>query len=129
MKPNREVYVVDSAKIREVMELIKRSYEGNVYLATIVGVDKTKENIFELNYFVHIISLGKTIVIKTSIPRNNPKLDTILDIMPGAYGAEAEIFDLFGIEFTGNKHLRRGFFVPLDVVSRGVYPLRKDAQV
>ncbi|MEM4513134.1 MAG: NADH-quinone oxidoreductase subunit C [Ignisphaera sp.] len=129
IKPNREVYIIDPTKIREVMQLIKNSYEDNVYLATIAGVDKAKENIFELNYFIHIVSLGKTIVIKTSIPRNNPKLDTIMDIIPGAYGAEAEIFDLLGIEFTGNKHLRRGFFVPLDIVSRGVYPLRKDAQV
>lgn len=111
------------------MQLIKNNYDGNLYLATIVAVDKSKENVFELNYFVHIIPLGKTITVRTSIHRSNPKLDTIVDIMPGAYSAEAEIFDLLGIEFTGNKYLKRGFFVPLDVVSRGIYPLRKDAQV
>ncbi|MEM4909270.1 MAG: NADH-quinone oxidoreductase subunit C [Ignisphaera sp.] len=129
MKPNRDVYIVEAKNIREIMKNLKNIYEGNVYLATIVGVDRVKENLFELNYFIHIVSLGKTIVIKTYIPRNEPKIDTILDIFPGSYEAEAEVYDLLGIEFIGNNYLRRGFFVPADVVSQNIYPLRKDAQV
>lgn len=121
--------MVEASRIREVMHLIKNSFSGNVYLATIAGVDKLKENVFELNYFVHIVSLGKTIIIRTLVPRAGPKVDTIIDIMPGAYSAEAEIYDLFGIEFVGNKHLKKGFFVPLDIASQGTHPLRKDAQV
>jgi len=129
MKPNRDVYTVDAKNIREVMKNLKNIYKEDLYLATIVGVDKIKENLFELNYFIHIVPLGKTIVIKTYISRNEPKIDTILDIFPGAYGAEAEIYDLLGIEFIGNNYLRRGFFVPADVVSQNIYPLRKDVQV
>ncbi|MEM2008224.1 MAG: NADH-quinone oxidoreductase subunit C [Ignisphaera sp.] len=129
MKPNRDVYTVDAKNIREVMKNLKNIYKEDLYLATIVGVDKIKENLFELNYFIHIVPLGKTIVIKTYISRNEPKIDTILDICPGAYGAEAEIYDLLGIEFIGNNYLRRGFFVPADVVSQNIYPLRKDVQV
>ncbi|MEM1916643.1 MAG: NADH-quinone oxidoreductase subunit C, partial [Ignisphaera sp.] len=83
MKPNRDVYIVEAKNIREIMKNLKNIYEGNLYLATIVGVDRIKENLFELNYFIHIVSLGKTIVIKTYIPRNEPKIDTILDIFPG----------------------------------------------
>ncbi|MEM0250397.1 MAG: NADH-quinone oxidoreductase subunit C [Desulfurococcaceae archaeon] len=129
MKPGRDVYVVEASRIREVMEVLKNSFSGNVYLATIAGVDRVKENVFELNYFVHIVSLGKTIVIRTSTPKTSPRVDTIIDIMPGAFSAEAEIYDLFGVEFVGNRYLRRGFFVPLDVASQGTHPLRKDAQV
>ncbi|MEM1857931.1 MAG: NADH-quinone oxidoreductase subunit C, partial [Desulfurococcaceae archaeon] len=128
IKPGRDVYVVEASRIREVMEVLKNSFSGNVYLATIAGVDRVKENVFELNYFVHIVSLGKTIVIRTSTPKTSPRVDTIIDIMPGAFSAEAEIYDLFGVEFVGNRYLRRGFFAPLDVASQGTHPLRKDAQ-
>lgn len=125
----RDVYVVEASKIREVMLDLRNVYSDGAYLATIACVDKIKEGVFELNYFVHITSLGKTIIIRTFVPRTNSKIDTIIDIFPGAYSAEAEIYDLFGVEFTGNKFLKRGFFVASDVVAQGIYPLRKDAQV
>lgn len=121
--------MIDASKIRDVMQVLRDSFNENLYLATIAGVDKLKDNIFELNYFIHIVSLGKTIVVRTSISRTNPKIDSILDIIPGAYSAEMEIYDLLGIEFIGNKHLKRSFFVPADVASQGIYPLRKDASV
>lgn len=129
MKPNREVFVVDATKIRDVFQAIKDNLGEDFYLATIAGVDKPKEGIFELDYFVHIISQGRTFVIRTTIPRDNAKIDTIVDIVPGAFSPEAEIYDLLGIEFVGNKNLRRPFFAPADIVSQGVYPLRKDVQV
>lgn len=128
MKPNRDVYVIESKNIREVMKILKEFYKEDMYLATIISVDKLNENRFELNYFIHIISLGKTIVIKTYVARNDAKIDSIVDIIPGAYEAEAEVYDLMGIEFLGNKYLKRGFFVPTDLVSQNVYPLRKDSQ-
>lgn len=129
IKPNREVYTVEATMIREAIRRLKDGFNGSLYLATIVGVDKPKDNVFELNYFVHIVPLGKTIVLRALVPRGNPKIDTIIDIIPGAYEAELEVYDLFGITFEGNKHLRRAVFVPADVASQGVYPLRKDAQV
>lgn len=129
MKPGREVYVIEARNIREAMKSLKNSYSENLYLATIVGVDKAKENLFELSYFVHIVSLGKTIVVRTYISRSEPRVDTVIDILPGSYEAEAEVYDLLGIEFVGNAYIKRGFFVPSDVVSQNIYPLRKDAQV
>ena len=129
MKPNRDVYVVNAKNIRDVMKALKESYSGGIYLATIAAVDKVKENVFELNYFIHIVYLSKTIVIKTTVPRDNPRIDTVIDIFPGAYEAEAEAYDLMGIEFVGNKYLKRPFFAPVDVVAQNIYPLRKDAPV
>lgn len=129
VKPNREVFVVDAKNIREVMNALRKAYDGGIYFATIVAVDKQKENIFELNYFIHIIYLGKTIVIRTAVPRGSPRIDTVVDIFPGAFEAEAEVYDLFGVEFVGNNYLKRGFFVPADVVAKNIYPLRKDAPV
>jgi len=111
------------------MKLIKDSYGGEVYLSTIAGVDKINENRFELNYYVHIVPLSKTIVIRTYIPRDNPKIDSVLDIFPGALSGECETYDLLGVEFIGNSYLKRGFFVPKDVYSQNIYPLRKDAKV
>jgi len=130
VKPNRPVFYIDANNIRDVIALLKqRLGDEAIYISNIVGVDKVSDGVIEVNYFIHLIPFSNTIVIKTSIPRDNPKIPSIIDLLPGAYSGECETYDLLGVEFMGNKYLRRSFFVPTDVTSKNIFPLRKDAKV
>ena len=62
--------------------------------------------------------------IITQIPADNPKVDSISDIIPGANWAEREIRDMFGIEPVGHPYPKR--LVLPDGWPDGLHPLRKD---
>ena len=62
--------------------------------------------------------------IITEASANNPKVDCISDIIPGASWAEREISDMFGIESVGHPYPKR-LILP-DGWPDGLHPLRKD---
>jgi len=129
MRPNRKVFFVEASRLREAYEKLVNEYgEENVYLSTLAGVDKPEQNVIELNYFIHIVPRGETIVLKTTIPRSEPRVQSLAGLTHALSG-EFETYDLLGVVFEGNKWLKRGFFVPLDIAERGIFPLRKDAKV
>lgn len=65
--------------------------------------------------------------IRAEVPRGNPKIQTIVDIIPGAALHELEVADLFGIVFEGNPSPPH--FLLSENWPVGVYPLRKDVNV
>lgn len=78
----------------------------------------------ELGVVYHLRSTenNHTIVLKVRMSdRNDPHVDSLCDIWPGAEFHEREAFDLMGIRFDGHPDLRRLF---LD--STWGFPLRKD---
>lgn len=62
--------------------------------------------------------------ITTDLPPEDPKVDSITDIVPAASWAEREFRDLVGIEAVGHRYTKR--LVLPDGWPDGVYPLRKD---
>ena len=62
--------------------------------------------------------------VLTYLPADNPKVDSISDVVPGANWAEREIRDLVGIEPVGHPYPKR--LVLPDGWPDGVHPLRKD---
>ncbi|MBK9138635.1 MAG: NADH-quinone oxidoreductase subunit C [Verrucomicrobia bacterium] len=62
--------------------------------------------------------------VLTYLPAENPKLDSISDVVPAANWAEREIRDLVGIEPVGHRYLKR--LVLPDGWPDGLHPLRKD---
>lgn len=60
--------------------------------------------------------------LRVSLPRDNPVLPSVTGLWPVANLFEREIFDLFGVTFTGHPDLRR-IMLPEDWTG---FPLRKD---
>ncbi len=77
---------------------------------------------FELVYFLQSLSLEKTLVIRTTVPYDNPVLSTVSDIWPAADWYEREAHDLFGVSFAGHPDLSPLLLYP----EFEGYPGRKD---
>lgn len=73
---------------------------------------------------VHLLSTrhGHKLFLRCQIEKDSPEIDSISDIFKGANWHEREIFDLFGVRFTGHPDMRR-IFLQDDFPG---YPLRKD---
>jgi len=125
-KDRRIIVEVASDRLKDIINEIWTRYNNKAYLATITGIDYIDENVFELDYEIWFFDEKTLLVIKTKIPRNDPVIDSITDIIPGAIPYEQEIYDLLGIKFQKNKYLVKGFFVPKNILDS--YPLRKDWQ-
>ena len=80
---------------------------------------------FELNYHLVSISRSDRLCLRVRLHGSDPVVDSLVPVWPGANWLEREIFDLFGIKFTGHPDLRR---ILLPDTWEG-YPLRKDYPV
>ncbi len=80
---------------------------------------------FELSY--HLVSIPKRekVRLRVRLGGNDAMVDSLVPVWPGANWLEREIFDLFGIRFTGHPDLRR-ILLPDDWEG---YPLRRDYPV
>jgi NADH-quinone oxidoreductase subunit C len=80
---------------------------------------------FELNYHLVSISRREKIRLRVRLSGNDPVVDSLVPVWPGANWLEREVFDLFGIRFTGHPDLRR-ILLPDDWEG---HPLRRDYPV
>ena len=76
---------------------------------------------FEVVYNLLSLKFNKRYILKTHLLENQP-LQSLDHIFPNSNWYEREVFDMFGIEFTGSKDLRR---ILTDYGFEG-HPLRKD---
>ena len=80
---------------------------------------------FELNYLLVSIPRRERVRLKVRVLGNDPVVDSLVPVWLGANWLEREIFDLFGIHFTGHPDLRR-ILLPDDWEG---HPLRRDYPV
>jgi NADH-quinone oxidoreductase subunit C len=80
---------------------------------------------FEAIY--HLLSIPKKerVRLKVRLHSESPVVESLTSLWPGANFFEREVFDLFGIRFTGHPYLRR-ILMPEDWEG---HPLRKDYPV
>jgi len=130
MKPGRVVVEVEASRIRDVIvKLAEALGRDSFYLSTIEGTDFPERKLIRIDYFLNVFKHNAYLVLRAYLPREKPVIPSVIDLVPGALAGELETYDLLGVVFEGNPYLRRSFFVPVEVASRGVYPLRKDSGV
>jgi NADH-quinone oxidoreductase subunit C len=80
---------------------------------------------FQLSYHILSHKYKERIRLRTMLSAEDPAVESITSVWPGANYYEREVFDLFGIRFEGHPNLRR-ILMPEDWVG---HPLRKDYPV
>lgn len=91
-------------------------------LIDICGVDyPEKDKRFEIVYHFLSLSVNRRIRVKLMTDEGT-KVPSIVDLFPSAGWYEREVYDLFGVIFSGNTDLRR---LLTDYGFKG-HPLRKD---
>jgi len=96
------------------------------FLSDVTCVDwYPSEPRFEVVY--HLLSIPKKerVRLKVRLDGGSPVVESVTSVWPGANFFEREVFDLFGIRFTGHPYLRR-ILMPEDWEG---HPLRKDYPV
>ena len=88
----------------------------------LTAVDWPKRNVIEV--VVHLLSykLKHSLVLKVEADRPSPVVPSLYPVWKTADWFEREVYDLFGVTFTGHPDLRR-LLLPDDWVG---FPLRKD---
>lgn len=118
--PRRITGNTSSDRVKGALRIL-RDKLGYRHLSAISGVD-TGEAI-EIIYHVSARD-GFLVSVRTSLPRDNPRVPTVTDIHPAANLYEREIRDLLGVEFEGHPDPRR--LLLYEDWPRDEYPLRKD---
>ncbi|MEM3591753.1 MAG: NADH-quinone oxidoreductase subunit C [Candidatus Bathyarchaeia archaeon] len=107
---------------REVIRILLESF-GDVSLSAIIGLDLSDK--VGLIYSIRID--GNLLQIETSVSKSDPKIESIIDLIPGADFHEREVFDLLGVVFLGHSALER-LILPEGWPEK-LFPLRKDADL
>lgn len=119
VKRDRRIYIpIFRDELMKTMNIL--SNELNIqHLSTITARDTGKE----LEILYHFFLDGVVITVRTTCPREDPSVDSIVAVFPSAVLYERELNDILGIVPKGHPDLRR-LVLPDDWV--GGYPLRKD---
>lgn len=109
------------ADLRREMERLRRE-EKMDFLECLTGMDWQEEGLGVI-YHLESTETGKRVCLKTATAdRENPLLPSVSDLWDIANIYEREVFDFYGIRFTGHPDMRR-IFMREDWVG---YPFRKD---
>jgi NADH-quinone oxidoreductase subunit C len=82
----------------------------------------TQPGRYAVIYTLLSAKLGVRVQVKAFVPEEDPRLPSVADLFGGADWTEREVWDLYGIEFTGHPNLKR-ILMPDDYDG---FPLRKD---
>jgi len=77
---------------------------------------------FEVVYHLLSLETAERLRLKVRTGGDNPRVNSLVPVYPCANAFEREVFDMYGIQFTGHPYLRR-ILMPEDWEG---HPLRKD---
>ena len=83
--------------------------------------DPPVEERFEMLCAVSDLDLGRLVLISADIDRENPSIDSLCGVYPGANWHEREAAEMFGIDFAGHPDLTK-LYLPDEFEG---HPLRK----
>lgn len=116
------IIFVRKESIVEVLEYVKHdpAFEYG-FLADLTATDEESEFRFEIVYNLYSMSRHNRIRFKVRV-RENEECPTLTSVWVAANWPEREVYDMFGVKFSGHPNLRR---ILMDERWVG-YPLRKD---
>ncbi len=88
--------------LAKTIDFVKNNYGFN-FLKEIIAVDN-QENGIELTYHLYSIEDNEDLMISINV---KDEAESISKIYDSAVAEEKEIYDMFGIRFTGNDELKR----------------------
>lgn len=113
--------IVPTKDLLQLIQDLKDNYGFN-YLTNITAADYLDQGKFEIIYNINSIGGSYDVMLKTAIDRNKPVVPSITSIWGSANWQEREVYDMFGIVFTGHPNLKRILLYD----SFEGHPLRKD---
>ena len=123
-RDNRRI-VVPAESLQPLLAFMKQDL-GFDMLAEITAVDYLEyegaTDRFGVVYVVVSTKTGERLVIKTFVNDPDPVLPSMCPLWKAADWLEREVYDMFGIKFSGHPDLRR-ILTPDEFTA---YPLRKD---
>jgi NADH-quinone oxidoreductase subunit C len=118
---DRATLIVNPARVREVLGALRE--RGFGFLASVHGVDYYPEEP-RLGVLYELIDMDEVdrITVKARVATEKPEIDSVVDFWPTADHQEREVYDMFGVTFTGHPDLRR-ILMPEDYEG---FPQRRD---
>ncbi|WP_165221486.1 NADH-quinone oxidoreductase subunit C [Aquisphaera insulae] len=117
---------VPASRLFDLLKFLKERCGFNL-LSELGGADylgypgRTRDR-FEVHYVLRNLDSGEMIVVKAGANDPDPTLPSACPLWPGADWMEREVYDMYGIRFSGHPDLRR-ILMPEEF---SAFPLRKD---
>jgi NADH-quinone oxidoreductase subunit C len=115
-----------SLKKDRIIEIIKFLYHHQdakfQFLTTLCGIHYPEGNQIAIMYQLHNMISNQRIRLKIYLPIENPSVQTLTTVFPGANWMERETYDFYGVIFEGHPNLKR----ILNVDEMIIFPLRKE---
>ena len=105
-RPGYSGYIVAPDRLTAFAQSLRDDL-GYDYLSSVTAVDYFPDARMEVVYHAYRTQGGPAVVFKVQVPRDEPQVDSLVPIYPGADFQEREAWDLFGIHFRGHPDLRR----------------------
>lgn len=117
--------VVPFEKLYAVLEFLRHEREFDM-LVDVTAVDYLEypeaTDRFGVVYLLLNMATGERLIVKTFVNLPEPTLPSVCPLWRSADWLEREVYDMFGITFTGHPDLRR-ILMPDEFTA---FPLRKD---
>ncbi|MFC1732300.1 NADH-quinone oxidoreductase subunit C [candidate division KSB1 bacterium] len=121
---DKRLYVrVQPEDLHNVIHYICESRKGR--LSTVTGLE-TPDGI-EVLYHFAFNGFPLVMTVRVTARKYMPELDSVQDIVKGAYWIEREIHEMLGVVFKGHPNLTR--LIKAREIPEDTYPLRKDFDI
>jgi len=120
------IVYVTAARVRDVLAWLKQTPGQDYdYLVDVTAVEyRDRERALEVVWNLRSLASRRDLRIKVELdPRGTLAVPSVVDLWAGANWLEREVFDMFGVTFTGHPDLRR--ILMWETYAEG-HPLRKD---
>lgn len=121
VSPYQISFVVEKNDVHLLLTSLKNA--GWIQMSYLSAIDWIEENKFELVYILMNWDKAVHVQIRTMIDRDEPSMDSIIPIFPGAKYYERECHEFFGIKFPGNPDYHKQLILEM---WDDIPPLRKD---